>query len=127
MGKEWFKTESQLEYLEDNVQAFRDARAAAHQEPFFKTFVGGWLDRWPESTALFDDSSPDKPPLTTKQLAEVGVAMEKRCIVSLLPFTLPHRHTRCGMLIYESATQDLDKMARGWPKEAARPQDFCEG
>lgn len=78
MGKEWEKTPDQKDYLESQVPGYIAARAAERQEPFMKAFVGGWLDRWSERTALFDEATPDSPPLSKDQLDQLGRAVSKR-------------------------------------------------
>lgn len=78
MGKEWDKTPEQRDYLESQVPGYIAARAAERQEPFMKAFVGGWLDRWTERTALFDEATPDSPPLSKDQLDRLGKAVSKR-------------------------------------------------
>lgn len=78
MGKEWFKTPEQRVFLKSKVDDYIAARADRRQEPFRKSLVGEWMNRWSEQTAIFDKPTPDSPPLTKDQLEQLGKAVEKR-------------------------------------------------
>lgn len=96
MGKEW-ATKPQSAYLRSNLAAYRAARTEERQELFFSMVESGWHDRWSEREAVFDEATPDSPPLTKDQLDELGIAVEKRSLVSSSSFTLHNCPTDLGL------------------------------
>lgn len=87
MGKPWFRTAEQDEYLQEQVKELLKARHDETVRSFRHQLYERWEARWPEVKVLFPMRTDTDSSLTTEQIEELSKAMLVRKKVSL-PFLL---------------------------------------
>ena len=88
MGKPWFRTAEQDQFLQEQVQALLKARLEDSVKLFRHQLHETWEARWPEIKVLFPQRTDADPPLTREQVEELSNAMSFRKKVSLIPISV---------------------------------------
>jgi hypothetical protein len=84
MGKAWFRTPEQNQYLQDQVKALLKARLDDTVKGFRHQLHEAWEARWPEIEVVFPERTDTDPKLTKEQIDELSSAMASRKQVSFI-------------------------------------------